>query len=59
MAKLLGVSRPTVYTWLRDGVIPGYKIGAAWRILRDELRDTIERGVNRQARSGGGESCEQ
>lgn len=59
MAKLLGVSRPTGYTWLRDGAIPGYKIGATWRFLRDELSDAIERGANRQARSGRSESCEQ
>ena len=57
VAKLLGVSRPTVYAWLRDGVIPGYKIGTTWRILRDELKDTIERGAN--TRGKGGESCEQ
>ena len=59
VARLLNVSRPTVYAWLRDGVIPGHKIGTTWRILRDDLRDTIERGANRQARDDRGESCEQ
>ena len=30
----------------QDGVIPGYKVGSTWFILRDELRQTLEAGAN-------------
>jgi excisionase family DNA binding protein len=45
-AKVLGIQRSTVYKWLNEGVLPGYKVGSAWVILRDEVRDTIRSGRN-------------
>lgn len=46
VASLLNVTKQNVYLWLRDGVIPGYKIGTTWRIIRDELKETIRKGAN-------------
>ena len=46
VAKMLGVTKPGVYKWLNTGVIPGYKLGATWFILRDELKQTLEAGAN-------------
>ncbi|PYC99849.1 DNA-binding protein [Microbacterium esteraromaticum] len=46
VAERLGVSNKSVYTWLRDGLIPGYKVGSTWFIIRDELKDTLRRGAN-------------
>ena len=46
VADLLGMTKPGVYKWLKDGVIPGYKVGSTWFILRDELRQTLEAGAN-------------
>ena len=41
VAEVLNVTRTNVYAWLRDGVIPGYKLGTTWRVLRDELKATM------------------
>lgn len=46
VAELLGMTKPGVYKWLKDGVIPGYKVGSTWFILRDELKQTLEAGAN-------------
>lgn len=46
VAKLLGVTKQGVYHWLRDAVIPGYKVGTQWFILREELAATLRRGAN-------------
>ena len=46
VAALLGMTKKGVYQWIHLGVIPAYKIGATWIVLRDELRDTIASGSN-------------
>jgi len=46
VADLLGMTKPGVYKWLKDGVIPGYKVGSSWFILRDELKETLRAGAN-------------
>lgn len=46
VASVLNVSKQNVYLWLRDGVIPGYKIGTTWRVVRDELKETMREGAN-------------
>lgn len=47
VAALLGLTKQSVYNWLRDGVIPGYKLGSVWVILRDDLKETVRQGTNR------------
>lgn len=46
VADLLHMTKQGVYHWLRDGVIPGYKLGTTWFILRDELKQTLRAGAN-------------
>lgn len=46
VADLLGMTKQGVYHWLRDGVIPGYKVGTTWFIVRDELKETLRKGAN-------------
>ena len=46
VADILGMTKPGVYKWLKDGVIPGYKVGSSWFILRDELKETLRAGAN-------------
>lgn len=46
VAELLGVTKKGVYQWIHQGVIPAYKLGSTWIILRDDLRDTIAAGSN-------------
>lgn len=37
-ADALGVTPQTIYNWLRDGEVPGYKVGKRlWRIPREEF----------------------
>lgn len=49
VAQILGMTKKGVYKWLNEGVIPGYKIGGSWIVLRDELRDTLAAGRNTPA----------
>lgn len=46
VAQLLGVSSQAVYSWLNDGVFPGYRIGKTWFILREDLKATMRAGRN-------------
>ncbi|MEG2424423.1 helix-turn-helix domain-containing protein [Glutamicibacter sp.] len=46
VAEILGMTKQGVYHWLRDGVIPGYKVGTTWFILRDDLKETLRKGAN-------------
>ena len=46
VARLLGMTKPGVYKWLRERTIPGYKVGSTWFILRDELKAVLLVGAN-------------
>lgn len=43
-AELLSVSRSTLYRWLREGEVPGHKLGRQWRFVREELERWTRRG---------------
>lgn len=43
VADILRVREAVVYEWLNKGTITGYQIGRSWRILRDELKDTLRK----------------
>ena len=51
VAELLSMTDQGVNKWITTGVIPAYKVGRSWVIVRDELRDTIAAGSN-QALAG-------
>jgi excisionase family DNA binding protein len=40
-AARLQVSERTVYEWLRDGKLPGRKIGKVWRMNADAIDDFL------------------
>jgi excisionase family DNA binding protein len=40
-AEQLQVSERTVYEWLRDGKLPGRKIGKVWRLSADAIVDFL------------------
>ncbi|SDI70396.1 DNA binding domain-containing protein, excisionase family [Arthrobacter subterraneus] len=46
LAEILGVKRPTAYQWVRNGVIPAYKVGGAWIIYRDEVLEHLRQSRN-------------
>lgn len=56
MAELLNISRQNAYAWLRDGVVPGYKLGTTWRVIRDELKDAMRQGANDRHRGEKGKA---
>lgn len=48
VAELLGVSRPTVLSWINAKSIPAYRLGgnSHWMIFREELREVFRRNGN-------------
>jgi excisionase family DNA binding protein len=46
LAKILGVSRVTVYKWVRDGVIPAAKVGRTYVITDKTVNEIIGRSVS-------------
>ncbi len=42
VAELLRLSEATVFKLLAQGKLPGFRIGASWRVDRDELMKFIE-----------------
>ncbi|WP_244296364.1 helix-turn-helix domain-containing protein [Pseudoclavibacter terrae] len=46
VAKLLNMSVPGVQKWLKEGVIPGYKVGRTWFVTKHDLRATFQAGAN-------------
>ncbi len=46
-ASLLRVSTKTVLTLARDGVLPGEKVGRAWRFVRADLMEYLRGNVRR------------
>lgn len=47
LGHVLGVTRQTAYGWLAKGHIPAYKVGGAWIIVRDEVKDHLRSQRNR------------
>lgn len=43
-ARLLRVSTKTILTLARDGVLPGQKVGRAWRFVRADLLEHLRGG---------------
>lgn len=48
-AHLLRVSTKTILTLGRDGVLPGEKVGRAWRFVRADLLEHLRSGGRRKA----------
>lgn len=53
VADFLNVRPQTVYRWLAEGDLPGYKIRSTWVIPRDGLRDFMSNRANRAAQEDG------
>ncbi len=45
-AKVLHVTKTTIYTWLREGKLPGAKIGRIWRIRKTDLDQFVNEFMN-------------
>lgn len=42
---LLGVTRRTLYSWIKDGKIKAFKAGKEWRVTRRALEEFTEHGT--------------
>ncbi len=42
-AEYLGVSQPTIFRWMKDGLLSFYKVGGATRFTRDSLDAIVEK----------------
>ena len=59
-ADYLGVSQPTIFRWMKDGILSFYKIGGATRFSREGLDGVVEKTTGRkeaEAASGRCASC--
>ena len=44
MAEYLGVSKDSVYAWVNDKGMPGFKVGRFWKFKRDEVDAWVRQG---------------
>ncbi len=49
LAEILGVAQKTAYEYLHAGEVPAYRVGTRWLILRDEVREFLERSSLRSS----------
>jgi excisionase family DNA binding protein len=47
-ARYLSVSEPTIFRWMKDGVLSFYKIGGSTRFTREALQSVIEKTTGRK-----------
>ena len=43
VAEFLHVNPMTVYSWVRDGKIPAFKIGKVWRFRKTEIDEWLKK----------------
>jgi excisionase family DNA binding protein len=53
IADYLGVSKDTVYTWLRAKRLPGHKIGRFWKFKKEEVDAWVRSGAANEDPGGG------
>ncbi|MFC1500145.1 helix-turn-helix domain-containing protein [Candidatus Zixiibacteriota bacterium] len=49
VAEILGISRQTVLKYIKNGIVPGLRVGGRYLIMKDEFEAFL--------RSGGGKSA--
>jgi excisionase family DNA binding protein len=45
VTQYLSVTRDTLYRWLRDGRVPGHRVGRTWRFDKSELDEWVKSGA--------------
>jgi excisionase family DNA binding protein len=56
-AGFLGVSQPTIFRWMRDGLLSFYKIGGATRFSDEDLEAVIEKNTGSKEAEGARARC--
>lgn len=44
IAEYLGVSKDTVYNWIKDRNLPAHKVGRLWKVKQTKLDIWVESG---------------
>ena len=52
LERILGLKACTIYIWLRQGKIRGFKLGQEWRVAKEELIAYLEDCQSRTPRHG-------
>ena len=55
VGELLRLKRATIFRWLSDGTLPGFKLGSNWRIDKVALHRFMSAGWNQSSGSTEGE----
>lgn len=45
VARALSTTKTTVSPWLREGRLPGVKLGGEWRVRRSDLERAMAEGI--------------
>lgn len=56
-ADYLGVSEPTIYRWMRDGLLSFYKVGGSTRFSQQGLDAVIEKSTGRKEAEAAAGRC--
>lgn len=47
VAQYLRLTEKTTYRYAAEGIIPGFKVGGAWRFRRSQIESWIEREIHK------------
>jgi excisionase family DNA binding protein len=50
VARRLNTTQGTVNRWIRDGLLPGYKVGREWRVAPEDFEEFLRK--NRRPERG-------
>ncbi len=56
-AKYLGVSQPTIFRWMKQGILSFYKVGGATRFTREGLDAVVEKTTGRKEAEAAAGRC--
>ena len=56
-AEYLQISQPTIFRWMRDGILSFYKVGGATRFSKEGLDAVIEKTVGRKEAEAAAGRC--
>lgn len=52
VSKIFGVTRRSVYSWLKEGKIQAFKVGREWRFTEEALREFMKTGTGTEPHTG-------
>lgn len=48
IAEIIGVTKRTMYTYVKDGKLKAVKIGKNWRVSYENLKEFLDKGTNKK-----------